>query len=62
MEYTIISAYTAYSLENQVSVFLSSGWQPIGGVAVASWRGGPSGDDLYLQYSQALIKKDEWDE
>jgi len=62
MEYMIVSANTSYNLESQLSVFLNSGWQPIGGVAVVSWRGGPSGDDLYLQYSQSIVKKDEWDE
>lgn len=61
MEYMIISADTSYSLESQLSVFLNSGWQPIGGVSVAAWAIHGCKKTCF-QYSQALIKKDEWDE
>lgn len=59
MEYAILKSHSAEELENRVKVYISEGYEPAGGIAVAS----ESTDCRYANlFCQAVIKKDTVDE
>lgn len=57
MEYRILSGRTPTELELEVADFISLGWKPLGGVAVAKARTpvGPT-DHRHIIYVQAMTR------
>ena len=50
MQYVVIEAKSAQSLQEKVQQHLDEGWQPLGGLSVATYNAGA------WWYYQALIK------
>ena len=57
MEYRILTGRTTSELELEVMQFISLGWKPLGGLAVAKGRTpvGPT-DVRHLIYAQAMTR------
>lgn len=69
MKYQVVESYYFESrrdFEKEVNKRIAEGWEPIGGIAVSSYResyresyGGNKEDFIVDHFYQAMIKKDE---
>ena len=54
--YKIVSSMDKMSLEERVSRLMEEGWEPVGGVAVTSYREEEYGNRMYDHYHQTMKK------
>ena len=62
MKYQIVTGGFSYNrrkgLEENVNRLIEQGWEPIGGIAVSSYREDSEGNRLVEHFYQAMVKKD----